>query len=187
MHLSNIPTTPFTWHYSLNVNEEKVCGVGCGVSLQKNKSVVQTSKSHPQLPAEGFGKYGLSHNALVLETSATKLIDFAAYFQDGPKALGAFIWIAAWRVLTMAISRLRGSSLFWRLWIELELRVHALDKAKALLYRAISHCAPDKGRNARHPRPASLNYTTRPLLATIWSPSKPIPRAGVDEVNGLDG
>lgn len=40
---------------------------------------------------------------------------------------------------------LRGSSLFWRLWIELELRVHALDKAKALFIRAIAHCAPDKG------------------------------------------
>jgi len=41
-------------------------------------------------------------------------------------------------------SSVRGSSVFWRLWIELELRLQMTGKAKMLLFQAVSHCAPDK-------------------------------------------
>jgi hypothetical protein len=51
---------------------------------------------------------------------------------------------------------MRSSAVFWRLYIELEMRVQDLAKAKALLMIALSRCPLNKGRNHLIIHPASI-------------------------------
>ncbi|KAJ7786181.1 hypothetical protein B0H16DRAFT_21301 [Mycena metata] len=65
------------------------------------------------------------------------------------------VWVAGWDMsrweaeiertrtgLAAAVDseRMRGSALLWRIFIEFEIRVHQLNRAKKLLFRAIGDC-----------------------------------------------
>lgn len=79
---------------------------------------------------------------------------------------------------TNVMDRTRGSFIIWRIYIEFEIRVKELQRAKKILFRAIGECPLVKGKLDVFTSNMMLKVQfKRALSVGIWTPSKRIPSA----------
>ena len=84
---------------------------------------------------------------------------------------------------TNVVDRTRGSFVIWRLYIEFEIRVKELLRAKKLLFRAIGACPLVKGKLNSRTFSLILNYDSIELYLLAFGPLRSVFQ--VHELNAL--